>query len=352
MQKEKVISERVIQKDANLIHALKQMDAIDKKLLLVMDGDIFVGLLSVGDIQRSIIQNLELTTTVTEILRKNIKIATPKDKLEDIKKMMIAFRMEFCPVVNAEGTLEEVYLWEDMFGEEKNEVTDRFKLPVVIMAGGQGSRLKPITNVLPKPLMPLDDKTMLEEIFARFNTYGCDQFFVSVNYKADLIEYYINSLNLPLNISFFRETSPLGTAGSLSLLKGKITSTFFVSNCDIIIEQDYSEVLKFHEEGGFEVTIVGAIKHYSIPYGTLETGENGQLLKLREKPDHTILTNSGMYILEPHLIDEIPSEQLFHITHLIDNVMQRGGKVGVFPVSEKSWKDMGVWDEFLKNKVS
>jgi len=344
--------ERIIFKDANLIQALKQMDAIDKKLLLVMDDDRFLGLLSIGDIQRAIIQNLELNISVSQILRSNIKVATPKDTLEDIEKMMRAFRMEFCPVVNAKGKLERVFLWEDFFGEEKIIVSEQFKLPVVIMAGGQGSRLKPITNVLPKPLMPLDDKTMLEEIFGRFKAYGCDEFFVSVNYKADLIEYYINSLNLPLNISFFREPSPLGTAGSLSLLKGRINTTFFVSNCDIIIEQDYSEVLKFHKKGAFEVTVVGALKHYSIPYGTLETGENGELIQLKEKPDHTILTNSGMYILEPHLIDEIPGDKLFHITHLIDNVMKRGGKVGVFPVSEKSWKDMGVWDEFLKNKVS
>lgn len=344
--------ERIIQKDANLIQALKQMDAIDKKLLLVMDNVLFVGLLSVGDIQRAIIQNVDLTSTVSKILRKNIKVATPQDELQDIEKMMIAYRMEFCPVVDADGKLTKVYLWEDLFGEERITVSDHFKLPVVVMAGGQGSRLKPITNVLPKPLMPLDDKTMLEEIFDRFNSYDCDEFYVSVNYKADLIEYYINSLNLPYDVTFFREPTPLGTAGSLSLLKGKINSTFFVSNCDIIIEQDYSEVLKFHKKGNFEVTVVGAIKHYSIPYGTLETGENGELLELREKPEHTILTNSGMYILEPHLIEEIPENEFFHITHLIENVMKRGGKVGVFPVSEKSWKDMGVWDEFLKNKVS
>ncbi len=352
MQVENTISERVIQKDANLIHALKQMDTVDKKLLLVMDNDLFVGLLSVGDIQRAIIQNVELTSAVSEILRKNIKIARTKDSLREIEKMMIQYRMEFCPVVNEQGKLEKVYLWEELFGEEQIKVSGKFELPVVIMAGGQGSRLRPITNVLPKPLMPLDDKTMLEEIFDRFNAYGCEEFFVSVNYKAELIEYYINSLNLPLNVSFFREPSPLGTAGSLSLLKGKINSTFFVSNCDIIIEQDYHQVLKFHQAGNFEVTVIGAVKHYSIPYGTLETGENGELLELKEKPDHTILTNSGMYILEPHLIDEIPEGEMFHITHLIENVMKRGGKVGVFPVSEKSWKDMGVWDEFLKNKVT
>lgn len=342
--------ERIIEPNATLIEAFKLMDTIDKKLLLVMnDEDRFVGLLSVGDIQRAIIQNVELNTAIHKVLRTNIKVATPKDSLENIEKMMVSYRMEFCPVVDAEGRLEKVYLWEDLFGEEKIKVSGHFELPVVIMAGGMGTRLKPITNVLPKPLMPLDDKTMLEEIFGRFNAYGCKEFFVSVNYKAELIEYYINSLNLPYSVSFFKEPEPLGTAGSLSLLQGKINSTFFVSNCDIIIEQDYAEVLKFHQQGDFEVTIVGAVKHYSIPYGTLETGENGELLELKEKPDHTILTNSGMYVLEPHLIDEIPQNEFFHITHLIENVMNRGGKVGVFPVSEKSWKDMGVWDEFFKN---
>jgi NDP-sugar pyrophosphorylase family protein len=142
----------------------------------------------------------------------------------------------------------------------------------------------------------------------------------------------------------------MGTAGSLSMLKGKIKETFFVSNCDILIDQDYSEILEYHKENKNEITLVAALKHYPIPYGTVETGENGQLLELKEKPELVFKINSGMYILEPHLLHEVPDNQFFHITQLIENVKNRNGNVGVFPVSEKSWRDFGGWDEYLKNK--
>ena len=140
----------------------------------------------------------------------------------------------------------------------------------------------------------------------------------------------------------------MGTAGSLFLLKDRIKETFFVNNCDILIDQDYSEILDYHYENKNEITLVAALKNITIPYGTLETGINGSLIELKEKPDLTFKINSGMYILEPHLLNEIPENKVFHITQLIDQVKKRNGKVGVYPVSEKSWKDIGDWNEYLK----
>lgn len=339
---------RSINSTASLLDALKKMDSLDKKLLIVLENEMFEGLLSIGDIQRAIIQNRPLDTTVKEVLRQKIRIAHPQDSLESIKKMMLEFRMELCPLVNEKNEIVEVYFWEDIFQDKNPQPLSRFNLPVVIMAGGVGSRLKPLTNVLPKPLIPIDDKTIIEDIFERFNNYGCSQFYVSVNYKAELIEYYLRNQHLPYQLEFFTEEKPMGTAGSLSLLKGKINQTFFVSNCDIIIKQDYSEILDYHYSNKNDITIVAALKHYPIAYGTIKTGENGKLLKLVEKPELTFKINSGMYILEPHLIDEVPENDFFHITNLIEKVKNRGGNVGVFPVSEKSWKDIGEWNEYLK----
>lgn len=347
-----VISLRALSFDATLLDAFKQMDILDSKLLIVIKNDKFLGLVSVGDIQRAIIKNIALETPVHQILRKNIRIAKPDDKFDDIKQMMLDYRMELCPVVDSNNNIIKVYYWEDIFADSSPQPTNMFNLPVVIMAGGFGTRLRPLTNVIPKPLIPIGDKTILEHIFHRFNIYGCKDFYLSVNYKAELIEYYIDSQNLPFTISYFKEEKPMGTAGSLSLLKEKINSTFFVSNCDILIEQDYSEILNYHYEQKNEITIVAALKHYPIPYGTIETSDNGQLVSLAEKPELTFKINSGMYILEPQVVDDIPQNEFFHITHLIDKVHKRGGKVGVFPVSEKSWKDIGEWDEYLKNGVN
>ncbi len=338
---------RIISPSATLLEALKQMDAIDRKLLIVLQEEAFIGLLSAGDIQRAIIANYPMETEVRGVLRQNIRVGKPEDSIEQIREIMKAFRMELFPVVNNEGKIERLYIWEDVFlGVEKRQ-QEQFSLPVVIMAGGYGTRLRPLTYVLPKPLIPIGKMTMLEEIFERFGSHGCSDFFISVNYKSELIEFYLKSQNLPFNLNFFKEEKPLGTAGSLTLLRDRIKDTFFVNNCDILIEDDYAEMLRYHKEHQNEITLIAVLKTYPIPYGTVETGDNGVLTSLKEKPELTFKINSGMYLLEPHLLNEIPIDEFFHITHLIEKVKGRGGNVGVYPVSQGSWKDMGDWEEYL-----
>lgn len=340
---------RIISKSESILEGLKRMDSLDRKSLIVIEQNKFFGLVSAGDIQRAIIQNKPLATPIEDILRKKIRVAKPEDSFEKIKQMMFDFRMELCPVVDEKDDVLKVYFWEDIFKESQLQPKSQFNLPVIIMAGGFGTRLKPITNVIPKPLIPIGEKTMLEHIFDRFAKHGSSTFYISVNYKAELIDFYLKSKNLPYTINYFKEEKPMGTAGSLSLLNGVINETFFVSNCDILIEQDYSEILDYHKANKNDITVIAALKHYAIPYGTIETTENGRLVSLQEKPELTFKINSGMYVLEPHLLNEIPENQFFHITHLIDKVHKSGGRVGVFPVSEKSWKDIGEWDEYLRH---
>ncbi|MEJ5961275.1 nucleotidyltransferase family protein [Pedobacter immunditicola] len=339
----------IISPESTLLSALKRMDEVRKKLLLVFDNQKYIGLLSIGDLQRAIISGVDLNIPITNVIKKDVIIAKPENTIEDIKKIMLTIRAEFMPVVSDDGDLVDIHFWEDLFGLGETAPVKQFNLPVVIMAGGFGTRLKPLTNVLPKPLIPIGEKTMLEEIFDRFGKHGCNHFFISVNYKAELIEYYLKSQNLPYVLDFFKEEEPMGTAGSLTLLKGKINETFMVSNCDILIEQDYSEILDYHKEHKNEITIVAALKHYPIPYGIVESGDNGQLLELREKPEMTFKINSGMYILEPHLLDEIPENKFFHITQLIEKIQNKNGKIGVFPISEKSWKDVGLLSEYISS---
>lgn len=337
-----------ISSSARLIDALKKMDKVSRKLLIVVRDEEVIGLISIGDIQRAIISNQDLSTEINSILRTNYLSANENDSTESIKKTMLSIRAEFMPIIDNEGKLKDVIFWEDLFDNHFSKSTQQFKLPVVVMAGGLGTRLQPITHVLPKPLIPIGNKTMIEEIMERFNHQGCNTFYISVNYKAELIEYYLKQQNLPFHLNYFKEEKPMGTAGSLSLLKDKIDETFFVSNCDILIDQDYAEVLNYHRENNNEITVIAALKSYPVAYGTIETGENGRLLSMVEKPELTFKVNSGMYILEPHLLKEIPTNTFFHITQLIEKVNNRGGQVGVFPVSEKSWRDVGNWEEYLK----
>jgi NDP-sugar pyrophosphorylase family protein len=169
-----------------------------------------------------------------------------------------------------------------------------------------------------------------------------------LNYKAELIKYYLENQHFPYHFHFFQEDKPLGTAGSLYLIRDQIKSTFFVTNCDILIDQDYAEMLDFHQENKNDITIIAALKHYPLPYGIIETGDNGILVDIKEKPELTLKINSGMYILEPGIINEIPVNEYFHITQLVEIIKNKGGKVGVFPVSEKSWKDFGILEDYLK----
>ncbi len=335
----------------SIIDALKRMDEVGQKLLIVIDDNgLFVGLISIGDIQRAIIANRDLSIELSNILRKDILTARKGDDIDTIKAIMLKHRLVYMPVLSDLNEITDVIFWEDIVKEDVSSFScGQLDLPVVIMAGGFGTRLKPLTNILPKPLLPYGEKTILETIIARFQQYGCNTFHLSVNYKAELIQYYFDSLNnKTYDVSLFSEDKPLGTAGSLGLLRDRIKSPFFVSNCDILVDQDYAAVYDYHKEQQNELTMVASLKHYSIPYGTLETGENGELLSLQEKPTLTFMINCGFYILEPHLLAEIPEGTFFHITDLIEAIKARKGKVGVFPISEKSWIDIGEWSLYSK----
>lgn len=337
-----------IQSSSSILEALKQMDAIKRKLLIVLEKDKYLSVLSIGDVQRAIIANTSLDLPITQILRTEVRVAYEKDDMIKVTDRMRTVRNEFMPIISEENKVIDVIFWEDLFKKKGINLKGNLNIPVVIMAGGKGTRLKPITNILPKPLIPIGEKTFLEEIMDNFVHAGCNHFFISVNYKADMIKYYFNTLNHPeYKIQYFQENKPLGTAGSMFLIKEKIKSTFFVSNCDIIIEQDLTEIYNYHKKSKNIITIVSVLKHYDIPYGTIETGDNGFLHSLKEKPELMFQINSGIYILEPELLSEIPENSFFHITDLIKNVMDSGRKVGVFPVSQGSWQDIGNWDEYL-----
>lgn len=342
------ISNRIISFEVSIICALKKMDEEMVKLLFVFEGTSFLGLLTIGDIQRAIIRNVDMNSTLLSILDRNKIYARPSDSFEVIKEKMYRLRAECMPLVDDNGRLLDVFFWKEMFDEKKQNRQDKMDIPVVIMAGGLGTRLKPITNIIPKPLIPVSDKTILETIIDQFKGIGCTKYYLSVNYKREIIEYYLNNLEEKYDVTFLKEDKPLGTIGSVSLLKGKIDKPFFVSNCDIIVDQDYRDVFDYHRNNKNDITIVTAIKSFHIPYGVIETGENGLMKSISEKPDMSYMINTGVYLLEPQLIDEIPDGTFYHITDLIEKVRGRGGRIGCFPVSEKSWTDIGDWNEYMK----
>ena len=344
----KDIEKQTIAPVTTLLSALKTMDERKVKTLFVIESGHFVGILTVGDIQRAIIKNISLTEKVSQILDKGKIYGYVGESEESIKEKMRSIRAEVMPVLDNKGELVDVWFWNEIFNTTEPDNRPKINLPVVIMAGGKGTRLKPLTNVIPKPLVPVGDKSILEVIMDQFEGIGCSKFYMSVNYKSDLMRYYLEQLEHHYDIDFFEEPKPLGTIGSVSLLKGKITTPFFVSNCDSINEQDYRDVYDYHVVNHNDMTIVTMLKSFKIPYGVIETGESGLMTALKEKPEQTYQVNTGVYILNPELIDEIPENEFYHVTHLMEKVQQRGGRVGCFPVSEQSWHDMGEWREYLR----
>lgn len=342
------IENRIIESVETLLGALRLMDAQKVKMLFVFKEEQFISILTIGDIQRAIVNNIALETPIADVVDYNKQFAHCGEPMDNIRRKMLDLRAECMPVLDDNGDLIDVIMWNDLFEKEETALRPKIDLPVVIMAGGKGTRLKPITNVIPKPLVPVGDKTILEVIMDQFEGIGCHKFYMSVNYKADMMKYYLSQLDHKYDIEFFMEDKPLGTIGSVSLLKGKIKTPFFVSNCDSINEQDYRDVWDYHVNNHNDMTIVTMVKSFKIPYGVIETGEDGLMTALKEKPEQTYQVNTGVYILNPELIDEIPEGEFFHITHLMEKVQSRGGRVGCFPVSEHSWKDMGEWTEYLK----
>lgn len=347
MNKE-LVKRRTITPSTTLLDAMKKMDEVKVKNLFVFLEEKFCGLVTIGDIQRAIIKSIPLTEQVGKILNTTKIYASVDDSIDEIKEKMHQIWADCMPVLDKEGNLKDIVFWKDVSRDDVQSERQPIHLPVVIMAGGKGTRLKPITNVIPKPLVPIGDKTILETILDQFEGIGCHKFYMSVNYKADMMKYYLSQLEHKYDIEFFQEDKPLGTIGSVSLLKGKITTAFFVSNCDSINEQDYRDVYDYHVENHNDLTIVTMVKTFKIPYGVIETGEDGLMTALSEKPELTYQVNTGVYILNPSCIDEIPEGEFFHITHLMEKIKARGGRVGCFPVSEHAWKDMGEWPEYLK----
>ena len=266
-----------------------------------------------------------------------------------IKRLMLENGIGAVPVIDPDRRIVDVIVWEAVFSDtQREEIKSKVDLPVVIMAGGRGTRLDPFTRILPKSLLPINDKSVIEIIIERFRRLGAQEFYISINHKSRMIKAYFEELNPAYRVKYIEESDPMGTAGSLRFLKGLIKSHFFVTNCDILLDCDYGELQKYHANSGNDLTLVVSVKHYRIPYGVCEIKNGGLLSAIREKPEYNMFVNTGMYVLNPDVLELIPESGIFHITALIEKVQAEGGTVRVFPVSEKSWVDIGEWEEYKK----
>ncbi|MCT4619051.1 MAG: nucleotidyltransferase family protein [Marinisporobacter sp.] len=337
-----------ITENITIKEALKKLDKTAKKILLITEGNKLKGVITDGDIRRWILKNGDLCEKVSVIMNNNPMYLIKGNEYK-AKQIMKEKLIEAIPVINGRKEVIDIKFWNDSFKEKLNHY-NKIENPVVIMAGGKGTRLYPFTKILPKPLIPIGDVPIIERITNRFREYGCNQFYFTVNHKKNMIKAYFNELEKDYQVNYVEEEKPLGTGGSLHLLKDKINDTFFVSNCDILIEGNYSDMLKYHKDNKNKVTMITSLKYNTIPYGVIKLAENGTVKNIVEKPEYDFLVNTGMYILERETLEDIPENEFYHITDLINYYIQKGEKVGTYPVSDKSWLDMGQLEE-MQNMV-
>ena len=339
-----------VQSNITIRQSMKKLSQSGEKCLVIIDDNkMLLGTLSDGDLRKAILNGSEMSDSIQQIYQTNPTVLIDgKYQVADIKKIFTQQRFDLIPVVNNQGELVDIFLWDEILNNGEKDKKAKINVPVVIMAGGKGTRMEPFTKVLPKPLVPIHEKPIIEHIIERFTEIGCSNFHLTVNYKGKILKAFFEELRPEYDVAFVDEKEPLGTAGSLQYLNGKFDKPFFVTNCDIIIKADYTSLYEFHQKNNYDITLVASAKEYIIPYGTCELNGDGHLSHINEKPKYDFLINTGLYVLNPDVLNFIPKDKFYHITHLIEDAKNQGKKVGVFPVDDDDWIDIGQWAEYQK----
>ncbi|WP_404405201.1 nucleotidyltransferase family protein [Jeotgalibacillus malaysiensis] len=333
----------LIEENKTMLEAMAQLDAVAKKVLFVISEERFVGAITDGDIRRWILKKGSLEAKVKDIANYSPKFLHEKDK-HSARNFMKQHSIEALPIVNDGHEIVAVSLWN----EERVQVPKELDIPVVVMAGGFGTRLYPYTKILPKPLIPIGEIPIVEHIINRFNEFGSKQFHLIVNHKKNMIKAYFNEINKSYEVHYADEDQPLGTGGGISLLKGKINSTFILTNCDILIEEDYEKIYEYHKKENNFITMVCSLKNVKIPYGVIDISETGEIEAMKEKPELSFFTNTGMYVVDHTVIEEMEENKAIGFPDIIEHYQSKGKKIGVFPISEHAWMDMGQIEEMEK----
>lgn len=348
----KDFSNLLISKKKSIKAAMKQLDeTAEKNLFVINEKHQLIGALSDGDIRRAILEGSNLENEIDKVMNKQPKFVYDfdLDKEKKIKQCMLEHKIESLPILDNEKNIRDIVYWIDVFKENVKVNYSRKSNKVFILAGGVGSRLEPFTRILPKPLVPIGDQPIIEKIMDKFSSFGFDDFILSVNYKGEMIKLYLESMDVRdkySDICYIKEDTPLGTIGSLFLAREHLRESFYITNSDILLEEDLEKIFNFHKNSASILTIVGCIKNSVIPYGVLKTDNNGLLVDIEEKPEYKHIINTGVYIAEPDIIDYILPNTKLDITELIEKLLKKGEKISIYPVFEGQWFDIGQWAEY------
>lgn len=338
--------ELYIEENNTIFEAMQQIDRNSRKLLIVQDKGVLLATITDGDIRRWLLRGGDLQAEVKRVANYQPKFLQ-EGQAHLAASIMKQYMIDALPIVDDRHRIVEIVFQNSL--EEKIS-TFKKEISVVMMAGGMGTRLYPYTNILPKPLIPIGEYPIAEHIINRFFTYGCRHFYMIVNYKRNMIKAYFDELQKDYEISFIEEQKPLGTGGGISLLKGMIKDTFILTNCDIMIDDDLTKAYEQHVASGNLITMVCSLKNFMIPYGVVKLGTDGTIVSIEEKPNMSFFTNTGCYFVEPEVIDDLAYNEPVDFPTIVEKYMAAEKKIGIYPISEDAWLDMGQIDELNKMK--
>jgi dTDP-glucose pyrophosphorylase/predicted transcriptional regulator len=327
--------ETVVSESASLRTAMEVLDRGSLEIVLVVSPDgALLGTLTDGDIRRAILSGASLEDAASRFMHRCFTAVGPSASRTEVLDLMRACTLQQIPIVNEAGRLIGLHLLREILGAS---IRPNW---AVVMAGGRGERLRPITDSVPKPMIKVAGRPILERIVLHLVGFGIRRIFLSVNYMGDMIEgYFKDGTALGCNIEYVKEEKPLGTGGALSLLPEKPDHPVLMLNGDLLTQFNVGNMLAFHAEGGFKATVGVHEYVHTVPFGVVEQ-EGNRITGIREKPTQTWLANAGIYVFEPDLVERVPQDTYFPLPTLVEECLDRGEAVGAFPIKE-DWIDVG-----------
>ena len=339
------LEDMLLNENQTVKDAIERLETVRCKVVYVVRGRKLIASVSDGDVRRFSLKSGDISANILSIANTSPTafMEYEKEKWQDTFKQT---EMYSVPIVNLNDEIIGVAFRNGTIIREQGKLN----IPVVMMAGGKGTRLYPYTKILPKALVPIGDIPIAEHIFNRFNVAGCKQFYILVNHKKVMIQAYFDSIEKKYSLKYVEETEPLGTGGGLSLLKGQIEQDFILTNCDILIDADYTAIYEQHKKKGNFITMILSEYKETIPYGVVSIDDNNNYTGVTEKPTLQYLINTGVYIVNPRVIEELPENTPIGFPDIIEKYKQAGEKIGCYIVNELAYMDMGQFEELEKMK--
>ena len=335
--------------NTTVINALKKINNNGCRCLIVLnETNKFLGVLSDGDLRKKISLGYKLDDKIKSIYNKKPLYFFEKNfSFQKMENIFYENKLDLIPVLKKNKTVKKIYFLNDFIKED--ETPKKNSLSALIMAGGKGTRLDPFTKVLPKPLIPIKGKPIIEIIIEKFLVSNVKDIYVSLNYKSKVIKSYLNT-NKHLNkIKYINENKPLGTAGCLKYFKKFNKKDLIITNCDILLNSNIENIYNSHVKNKNDLTIVISPNKIKSSYGSVVIDKkNMQVKDMMEKPEFEMLTNIGFYIISSEILKNLKIKSKIDMNELIKFLLKKNKRIGYYKINEKYWTDIGKWDEYKK----